>query len=424
MYRRNSSHGLRLFLLTASILLAAAALHPGWAITQNPGSRACALSIGGSGLNAAGIVLADTGDVMSAGGGQGADLAGVDVPGMVSADVLTASTSTEAGVASSETSLADLALLPGQPAELTAAFVRSRANVLGVNGTGKWDGITEIRGLRFAGRDIVVTGQPNQRVDLTGLARLVINEQITTTQSGIWVMTVNALHLVLATGDEFIVAGARSSLDPKAPIARRDAPYGKGLAGGAVLAADRGRGLSASPPVLPAHDVPECHDFVTGGGWFEPRFEGGPPERVNFGFNAGYRTDDGTLKGHVNFVDHNDGTHIEGVNVDTYARLGDPQSLCRMFEGDATVDGAGGFRYHVEVCDYGEPGRDDRFRIIVFAADGTETYFADDSDSSKTCAADEPRCGDLDGGNIQIHKNCDAPAHASTGASHGTGLLG
>jgi len=361
----------------------------------------------------ANVALADTGDVMLAGGGQGADLHDVDMPGLVRANVLTASAAAESGVASSETSLADLALLPGQPAELTAAFIRARANVRSVNGVGKWDGLSEIRGLRFAGHDVVVTGQPNQRIDLAGVARLVVNEQITTTQGGIWVMTVNALHLSLANGDQFVMASARSALDPKSPIAQRGAPVPRHDAGDLVLAAQRTRGALARPPVLPAHDVPECHDFVTGGGWFEPRFEGGPPERVNFGFNAGYRTTDGALLGHVNFVDHNDGTHIEGVNVDTYARLGDPQSLCRMFEGDAKVDGAEGFRYHVEVCDYGEPGRDDRFRIMVFTADGTETYFADDSDSSKTCAPDEPRCGDLDGGNIQIHKNCDAPAHSA-----------
>jgi hypothetical protein len=405
-------------LLTGSILLAGLStggiLDPAWAALQSPGSRAFGLYVGGQSLSTAAMALADTGDVMPGGAGQGADLHSVDVPGVVTADVLTASAATEAGVASSETSLADLTVLPGRPAELTAAFVRARANVLDVNGNGRWEGVTEIRALRFAGRDVVVSGQPNQRVDLAGVARLIVNEQIASTQGGVWVMTVNALHLVLATGDEFVVAGARSALDPKNPIARQGAPDRGSIASGLVLAADRAHDRLSRPPALPAHDVPECHDFVTGGGWFAPRYEGGPPERVNFGFNAGYRTTDGELKGHVNFVDHNDGTHIEGVDVDTYARLGDPQSLCRMFEGDATVDGVGGYRYHVEVCDYGEPGRDDRFRILVYAADGTQTYFADDSDSSKTCAADEPRCGDLDGGNIQIHKNCDAPAHAST----------
>jgi hypothetical protein len=320
-------------------------------------------------------------------------------------------------VATSATSLADLRLLPGQPAELTAAFVRAQADVYNVNGSGRWSGVTEIKELTFAGRSVLPSGKANQTIDLPGVATLIINEQSTSNQTGVSTLTVNALHLVLASGGEFVLAGARSVLDKQAIVAGIPAPGRRVRRGDVVQAVSRGPAALEAPRVLPAHDIPECRDFVTGGGWFEPRFEGGPPVRVNFGFNAGYRTTDGPLLGHVNFVDHNDGTHIQGVNVDTYARLGDPQSLCRMFEGDATMNGESGFRYHVEVCDYGEPGRDDRFRIIVFDSAGAEIYFADDSDSTKTCATDEPRCGDLDGGNIQLHKNCDAASGASSPAA-------
>ena len=83
------------------------------------------------------------------------------------------------------------------------------------------------------------------------------------------------------------------------------------------------------------------------------------------------------------------------------------------------MDHASGFRYHVEVCDYGEPGRDDRFRIMVFDGAGNEVYFADDSSSEKVCDPDEPRCGDLDGGNIQLHKNCDRQSASTSGAAAG-----
>jgi len=50
-------------------------------------------------------------------------------------------------------------------------------------------------------------------------------------------------------------------------------------------------------------------------------------------------------------------------------------------------------------------------------ADGSEAYFADDSSSAKTCDPNEPRCGDLDGGNIQLHKNCDGQPATSSGAA-------
>ena len=153
-----------------------------------------------------------------------------------------------------------------------------------------------------------------------------------------------------------------------------------------------------------------CADFVTGGGFWEPRFEGGPANRVNVGFNAGSRNGDrADIKGHFNLVDHNDGTHIDGVNVDTYVVCfgGDPK--CRRFEGDAKINGVPGFRYQVNVCDYGEPGRDggkpnpgdDRIRVT--ASNG---YFADNFSSGKTCPAGAPNCGDLDGGNFQLHKAC------------------
>lgn len=391
---------------------------------------------GGSGGRAAGAFanapllgvsptfVVDTGEVMTQTdmtGGEGADLPDASVPGVLTAKVLTATTSVETGIATSSTSIADAVVLAGTPAELTAAFVRAQADVLDVNGSSRFSGVTEIDALRFGGRSIVVTGQPNQRIDLLGVGSLIINEQIASSRAGVTELTVNALHLVLASGDQIVLAGAHSILDrhaTTAPVGLRTAAPRRGSSEPAVY---RSREGASRPRALFVHVQPECFDFVTGGGWFEPRFEGGPPQRVNFGFNAGYRTVGGELKGHVNFVDHNDGTHIQGVNVDTYWRLGDPQSLCRMFEGDAEMNGTTGLRYHVEVCDYGEPGRDDRFRIIVMDTAGTMLYFADDSSSAKVCDANEPRCGDLDGGNIQLHKPCDAQPAATGKPTAGAG---
>lgn len=167
-------------------------------------------------------------------------------------------------------------------------------------------------------------------------------------------------------------------------------------------------GISLSVPHRKAYAWP-CLDFVTGGGFFLPRFEGGPPARVNFGFNAGARSiNNPDVKGHFNLVDHNDGTHISGVNVLSYQCLDTDRPLCRLFSGDAKVNGVPGFTYTVEVCDYGEPGRDDRIRVMVNGPEGF-FYFADNSDSTKLCPAEAPSCGDLDGGNIQLHRKDDCP---------------
>jgi hypothetical protein len=383
------------------------------------GGYACGAYVNVPRLGVGPTYLADTGQAIADPGGQGTDVHAATIPGILSAEVLTATTSSEPGMSTSATSLANVTVLPGHPAALTAAFVRAQADVLDAQGSRRWNGVTEIRELTFAGRSVTVDGRPNQKIEITGVATLLINEQSTSSQSGVSTLTVTALRLVLATGDQIVLASAQSSLARQSSRARMSPWMERDRQERFEPAVLSGRDTLTRPPAVFVHEQPECRDFVTGGGWFEPRFEGGPSERVNFGFNAGYRSDNGKLLGHVNVVDHNDGTHIQGVNVDTYARLGDPQSLCRMFEGDAEMDHASGFRYHVEVCDYGEPGRDDRFRIMVFDGAGNEVYFADDSSSEKVCDPDEPRCGDLDGGNIQLHKNCDRQSASTSGAAAG-----
>ena len=147
---------------------------------------------------------------------------------------------------------------------------------------------------------------------------------------------------------------------------------------------------------------------MTGGGFFEPpnSSKTPPPGRVNFGFNAGPRSaENPEIKGELNLVDDANGDHIQGTTVDTYYAYGtvgdgDPEH-CRVFWGDAKFNGTPGYRYTTLVCDYGEPGRDDRFAISVFApGSGDEIYRADNYDGTPP-----PAGGELDGGNIQLHKS-------------------
>lgn len=65
-----------------------------------------------------------------------------------------------------------------------------------------------------------------------------------------------------------------------------------------------------------------------------------------------------------------------------------------------------GFKYRATVCDYDEPGRDDRFFLEVFNDIGFY-YYADNGRFGRpaTCDPGEPECGTLDGGNIQLHKS-------------------
>ncbi|HEV8717574.1 MAG TPA: choice-of-anchor P family protein [Candidatus Binatia bacterium] len=370
-------------------------------------------------LGAGPLYLADTGELSPAGGWEGAGFLSAEVPGVLSANVLTAATmgtrDDVTGQANSSSSLADVVVLPGHAAQLTASFVRAQA---GATDSGS-QGSAEIHDLTFGGMSVAVTGLPNQRVEIPGLlgpiATLVINEQTVTSDATSQAITVNALHLTLATGEEVILASAKSfvKLPPPTGMTLARAASNGNCASNIthVTKATWLGGSAARPPIIPASvpapSPPECIDFVTGGGFFLPP-NSTRPGRVNFGFNAGPRSaQNPELKGHVNVVDH-DGFHIKGVTVDTYTIFGGDPDHCRVFEGDAVVNGASGFRYRVGVCDYGEPGRFDFFGIDVSNGVGP-VYSANNFRS--TCPADKPFCGELDGGNIQLHKSkCAKPA--------------
>ncbi len=287
------------------------------------------------------VVISDTGALPPGGGFQSNALLSVDLPPALEADVLVASTSGANGVASSSASLAEGVVLPGHPAQVTASFVRAESEVTCNDIRGQ----TEIVGLTFGGSNIEVTGAPNQRVDIPGVATLVINEQTVSSGGGTSEITVNALHLTLFTGDEVILASARSDIS----------------------------GCPGCPP------PPVCDDFVTGGGWIRAG-----NSRANFGFNAG-RKGSGTLSANFNYIDHGIGMHVKATSITSYG-VGST-STSRRFSGGAEIDGALGFTYTVEVADNGEPGR------------ATDTL-------SISLSNGYTAGGTLQGGNIQLHKPC------------------
>lgn len=156
------------------------------------------------------LYVADTGALPSDDGWAGATLLGAALPGVLSAETLVAATSggvddTVGNTAGSSTSLANVVLLPGQAAQITAALVRAQVDVTDVGA----QGLSQIDGLTFGGAPVQVTGQPNQVVALPGVATLILNEQMATPGG----LAVNALHLILATGGEVILSGAASSID-------------------------------------------------------------------------------------------------------------------------------------------------------------------------------------------------------------------
>src|SRR6266568_4633466 len=330
---------------------------------------------------------ADTGDLPASGGVLFADFTPVG-DSVASATVFLSYTRGFLDGGRSEVTTSDVSLLPGDPLEVVASFAYAGATAT----CGGASGTSEIPDLTVGGVSVPVTGEPNQIYSIPGVLTLVINEQIGGTHD----MTVNALHLTTVAGVEAVVADARSMVDCS----------GGGLPTFGLSASSVGTG------VTPMWGVPP-KDFMTGGGFFFANlWSTCVGDRVNFGFNAGPRP--GTwspdppfgIKGHLNLIDHGPFCavrHVEGTDVTDYYVVGDgdTQNKCRYFEGDATVDGNPGYHYKTGVCDYGEPGRNDRFQIEV-SQDGATIYFADNGPRD-SCPPDEPFCGDLPGGNIQLH---------------------
>jgi hypothetical protein len=299
------------------------------------------------------ITLSDTGPLPPSGGFQSADLASAEVPGVLTASLLVASTSGANGVARSAASLANVVVLPENPAAVTASFVRaeSEATCNGVRGT------TEVADVTFGGQAITVDPfAPNQIFEIPGVARLVINEQTKTSGGGVQDITVNALHLtLLLTGDEVILSSAQSDV----------------------------HGCPDCPP------KPACADFMTGGG-----FINAGNSRANFGFNAGLKPNSSTPEIHFNYIDHNTGMHVKATSTSVYEQGDTPTT--RHMEGNAEINGVPGFTYSIDAADNGEPGKNtDTLKISLsngYSAGGT-----------------------LAGGNLQLHKPaCEQASSASS----------
>src|SRR3989454_9213130 len=289
--------------------------------------------------------LSDTGELPPSGGLLTNQLETVTIPGVLSATLMPTMTSGANGVARSEASLAELAVLPGNAAAVTASFVRaeSEATCNGVRG------VTEVADVTFAGQAITVDPfAPNQTFDIPGVARLVINEQKTSTGAGTHELTGNVIHLTVTADSvvtaEVIVSSAHSDV----------------------------QGCPGCPPKPPCST-----DFVTGGGWIKVG-----NSKANFGFNAGFKPNSSTPEIHFNYIDHNSGMQMKATSISVYRR-GDTATT-RHMEGIAEINGVPGFTYSIDVADNGEPGRDtDTLNISL-----SNGYTAG---------------GPLDGGNIQLH---------------------
>src|SRR5437773_5807505 len=149
--------------------------------------------------------VADTGDLPPEGGVLDATFDHLDTP-VATATLFFSVTSGLNGVAASAASTSYVTLVPGDGVPLvtsTFAFAWTSATCDYVLGA------SEVAGLYVMGKEVLVTNEANQIVDVPGVLTLKINEVIVSQDGTCNSITVNALHLYTANSD-IVVSHAHS----------------------------------------------------------------------------------------------------------------------------------------------------------------------------------------------------------------------
>jgi hypothetical protein len=317
--------------------------------------RAFALKIDGITSSQPGpIVIADTGPLPSAGGTLEVSDANVNLSN--GAMTIGTADSLVTGVGPQTLSESNMANYhvefithDGVHVFIDADFIGATATA-SVSPSGKVStaGSVNIQGLKVDGKAITVTGAPNQIVEIPDAeAKLIINEQVSSGDGSSGDIAVSAIHFYICECIE--------------------GHYGlvtAGISGG-----------KGTPP--PAGDCGK----LTGGGWI-PTSTGA---KASFAVSGGIR--DGAYWGHLNYIDHGTGMHVESSGVTGFKN--DPQSATgRIITYAVTIDGKAGTAT-VRAVDNGEPGRNDIFEITL------STGYHEGSDLGGSHPG---------GGNIQLHK--------------------
>src|SRR5947209_2521500 len=151
-------------------------------------------------------VISDTGPLPASGGAEEASLLTANVPGLLTAEVLHASTVGQGQHSRSEASVANVTLTVGGNT-ITAGLLQARATAECHNGVASVSGSSDIVDLVVNGQAIVVSGAPNQTIALPLGSFIIINEQ---RSDRVGDLTVNALHVVVDGAADVIVSSAHA----------------------------------------------------------------------------------------------------------------------------------------------------------------------------------------------------------------------
>ena len=156
------------------------------------------------------IIVSDTGALPSSGGAQQASLLSASVPGLLTADVLHATTIGQGDRSRSEASTADLNLTVGGDS-ISASLLMARAMAVCTSTGPAVSGSSQIFGLVINGQVIAVSGQPNQTITLPD-GQVILNEQQSSTGGHTGEITVNALHVVVTGIADVVISSAHADV--------------------------------------------------------------------------------------------------------------------------------------------------------------------------------------------------------------------
>lgn len=368
--------------------------------------------------------VADTGPLPSAGGSKDVSLLTANVGSLLSADVLDSYVAggNEHTVAQTTAANASLGLGLVNVA-VTAGAVASHAMASCKVNTPSVSGGSVLTGLSINGASIVVTGAPNQTINLL-LAKVIINERITKVSGNTASIHTAALHIVaaglvdvsLGVADAGITCSAPPTEPPDPPPVCTEQACGGLLCPpcsdghGCKTNADCQSGVCQNNTCVTPPVGPTCTDHIKNGA--ETDVDCGGPvcspcddgqtctgdtdcksDKCNSGIcttvpactpqdyvtGQGYITStpapstkygyysffaqapNGMPSGNATYDDDGSSEHVKSVSVTSYTPTG-PKS--RQFQGQATVrNKPGTFTYTIDVQDNGPSG--DLFEISV-----------------------------------------------------------
>ena len=250
------------------------------------------------------VKLGDTGPLPSTGGFLEGTVVKVNLD-VVQADILKSKTMGINNVAQSEAATADVNILAGT---ITADLIEAESKAVCDDAFGS----SNIVNLKVKGVSVIVTGDPNQEIDIPLVGKLIINEQIKSEINGKHEITVNALHLKLNLGGHVIVSSAYSDIK--------------------------------------CGDIdPSKVDHIDGDGAIKVDDD----NKAHFDFSVGFKLGEPGLGGYFNYEDPANDVKVESTKIVEYKEIDDKT---RQFAGFAKVNGMTGIWFAVWASDNGTPG--------------------------------------------------------------------